>query len=128
MNPLMKRFLVRSIILTLCYFVVGWIIYEWVIPYDYEEVFPVILIFFFLTTSIIHNYMVRISDIAAAKFTARFMATISIKMFVYMIIGIIYVAIRTEHAKFFLINYFIIYLGFTTLEVSELLRIVKMKK
>ncbi|HKJ44162.1 MAG TPA: hypothetical protein VKA27_18840 [Sunxiuqinia sp.] len=128
MNAFMKRFLTRAIILTLSYFLVGLVIYEWVIPYRYEEVFPVLLIFFFLTTSIIHHYMLKISDISVPKFTARFMAMISLKMFFYLIIAIIYVLIRTEHAKFFLINFFVVYIGYTALEVSEIVRIVKMKK
>jgi hypothetical protein len=128
MNPFMTRFLIRSIILTLVFSSIGWILYTQVIPGEYQKVFPFILLFFFLATNIIHFYMLQIADKDIPKFTVRFMAMSSIKMLSYLIIGIVYVLIFTEQAKFFLLNYLIIYIGFTTLEVTEISRIVKLKK
>jgi hypothetical protein len=72
--------------------------------------------------------MLKIAEKAMPKFTARFMAMSSIKMLLYLIIAIIYAVIRTDQAKFFLINYLIIYIGYTTLEVTEISRIVKLRK
>lgn len=127
MNAFIKRFLFRSTILTIGFLLIGWIIYTRVIPYDYGKIFPFILLFFFLTTNIVHVYMLKIADKAMSKFTVRFMAMSFLKMLAYLIIGIIYVLTCTDQAKFFLINYLIIYFGFTVLEVLEISRIVKLK-
>ena len=127
MNAIMKRFLIRSTTLALVFALVGWILYTKVIPSDYQSVFPFILAFFYLATNIIHSYMLKIAEKAMPKFTVRFMAMSSIKMLSYLIIAIVYVLICTDQAKFFLINYLIIYIGFTTLEVIEISRIVKLK-
>ena len=128
MNELMKRFLIRSTILALVFFIMGWILYTYVIPQHYQNIFPFILIFFLLTTNLVHAYLLRVAEKYTPKFTIRFMATSSLKMLFYLTIAITYAFVFRDQAKFFLINYLAIYMGFTIMEVAEISRIVKVKK
>lgn len=127
MNDLMKRFLIRSVILTVGIFILGWILYTQVIPQHYQQVFPFILLFFFLTTNLVHAYLLKIAGKDIPKFTTRFMAMSSLKMLFYLLVAIVYVLSSKEQAKLFLINYLAAYIGFTILEVAEISRVVKLK-
>jgi hypothetical protein len=121
----MKRFLVRSTLLTLLFFFIGLILYTQVIPQYYQHIYPVALIFFFLATNLVHAYLLRIAGKDMAKFTTRYMALSFLKMLFYLIIAIVFIYINKDQTKSFLINYLSVYVGFTVLEVAEISRVVK---
>lgn len=127
MNALMKRFLIRSTLLAIVFFLIGWIIYSQAVPQYQLDIFPFILIFFFLTTNLVHAYLLRIAGKDIAKFSTRYMATSMLKMLFYLLVAVAYMMIGQEQLKLFLINYLIMYAGFTILEVAEISRVVKMK-
>lgn len=127
MNALMKRFLIRSALLAIAFFVIGWIVYSQILPQYKMDIFPFILIFFFLATNLVHAYLLRIAGKDIAKFSTRYMATSMLKMFFYLLVAIAYIMISQEQLKLFLINFLIMYAGFTILEVAEISRVVKIK-
>lgn len=127
MNKLMKQFIIRSIILSIAYLIVGGILYFQFIPQYYQNILPFILAFFFLTTNLIHAYSLRIAKKRIAKFSSQFIALSSLKMLFYLIVAVIFIVVNKEQAKLFLINYLATYVGFTILEIAEISRIVKLK-
>jgi len=128
MNTLMKRFLVRSLVLALAFFVAGLILYTTVIPQYYLNILPAVLIFFFLTTNLVHAYLLRIAGKDMPKFTSHYMASGFLKMMFYLAVAIGFAIVSRGQVKPFLINYLAVYVGFTILEVAEISRVVKMKK
>lgn len=127
MNALMKRFLSRSVILIATLLVLGWILYTQIIPQHLFKPWPFILIFFFVTTNLVHFYLLRIAESNMPKFTARYMVLSTMKLLFYLLAAIIFFIAEKEQAKLFLINYLIAYACFTILEVAEISHVVKLK-
>ena len=127
MNPLMKRFVVRSSVLTALLFITGYSVYRWVIPELYSHCILYILIFFFLVTNILHYLLLGIKDRNIRKFPTYFMGINFVKMLVYLAFAGVVIILHKPHARIFLINFLIIYITFSALEVSEISRIMKRK-
>tara|TARA_R110002050_G_scaffold78420_1_gene167445 strand:- start:7973 stop:8359 length:387 start_codon:yes stop_codon:yes gene_type:complete len=127
MNALIKRFLSRSVILFATLLVLGWVLYTQIIPQHLFEPWPFILIFFFVTTNLVHFYLLRIAESNMPKFTARYMVLSTMKLLFYLLVAIVFFMAKSEQAKLFLINYLIGYVCFTILEVAEISYVVKLK-
>lgn len=127
MNALIKRFLSRSVMLFATLLVLGWVLYTQVIPQHLFEPWPFILIFFFVTTNLVHFYLLRIAESNMPKFTARYMVLSTMKLLFYLLVAIVFFMAKSEQAKLFLINYLIGYVCFTILEVAEISYVVKLK-
>ncbi len=127
MNALIKRFLSRSVMLFATLLVLGWVLYTQIIPQHLFEPWPFILIFFFVTTNLVHFYLLRIAESNMPKFTARYMVLSTMKLLFYLLVAIVFFMAKSEQAKLFLINYLIGYVCFTILEVAEISYVVKLK-
>jgi len=127
MNALMKRFLIRSVLLLAVLTLIAWIIYNQIIPQHHFHPWPFILIFFFVTTNLVHLYLLRIAGSNMPKFTARYMVLSTIKLLFYLLVAIGFFMGSRDQAKLFLINYLIAYVCFTILEVAEISYVVKLK-
>lgn len=127
MNKLMKRFLIRSVILTFVFLILGGLLYVLLVPQYYQNIFLPILFFFLLTTNLVHLYLLRIAENDLPKFTNRFMMISTLKMLFYLMVAIIYILANRDQAKLFIINYLLAYVGFTILEIAEISRVVKLK-
>ncbi len=127
MNALIKRFLSRSVILLATLLALGWILYTQLIPQHLFEPWPFILIFFFVTTNLVHFYLLRIAESNMPKFTSRYMVLSTMKLLFYLLAAMVFFLAKSEHAKIFLINYLIAYVCFTILEVAEISHVVKLK-
>ena len=106
---------------------IGYVLYTEVIPEHYQIALPVALFFFYIVTNIVHVYLLGIADKNMSKFTARFMGSSFLKMFAYLIFGIVFALLNREMAKVFLANFLVMYLCFSVLEVYEITRVVKRK-
>ncbi|MCW0481643.1 hypothetical protein [Gaoshiqia sediminis] len=127
MNPLMRRFLFQTSLLTFAFFVLGYLFYFLLFPNWYIRFLPIALIFLFLVTNLVHYYLLRIAGKSMAKFTARFMGMSFIKMFIYLVFAISFAFFHRDQAKVFLINFLVIYFAFSIVEVCEIARVVKQK-
>ncbi|MGQ7869043.1 hypothetical protein [Sunxiuqinia sp. sy24] len=128
MNILLKRFLYRTIILTLVLFLMGWALYSQVIPQYNMPGWPFILLFFFLTTNLVHFYLLRIAEKDIAKFSTHFMVLSTLKMLFYLFVALGFFLASRDQAKLFLINYLVAYVAYTAMEVAEISHVVKLKK
>ncbi|KOH44140.1 hypothetical protein NC99_31330 [Sunxiuqinia dokdonensis] len=126
MNALMKRFILRSVLLTLSLAFTAWILYNQIIPQHHFKLWPFILIFFFATTNLVHFYLLRIAGSNMPKFTSSYMVLSTGKMLFYLLVAIVFFMAERELAKLFLVNYLIAYVCFTILEVAEISRVVKL--
>jgi hypothetical protein len=76
-------------------------------------------------TNLVHAYLIKIAGKLSAKFTAQYMATNFIKMFLYLAGAIVYVIFNKDNAKPFFVNFLLLYFVYTGFEVYEYLKIVK---
>ncbi|WP_167604619.1 hypothetical protein [Maribellus sediminis] len=124
----MKSFIAKLTLLTLAIVLVGWLVFAMFLPEYYLPVFPFLLAFFYLVTIGIHAYQLNVAKKDIGKFARSNMLTTFIKLMMYSIIAVVYIAIDRENAVAFVIVLMALYLIFTFFEVSSLTRITKSKK
>lgn len=123
----MKAFLIKSTILTIFLIGVGAILYSTALKEYYLPVLPAFLAFFFVATNLVHAYLLKIAVKSGTKFTSQYMAISFLKMFFYLAVAIFFVAFNREVAKPFLLNFLLLYMAYTVLEVFEFSKIVRQK-
>ncbi|WP_167616551.1 hypothetical protein [Maribellus sediminis] len=124
----MKSFIAKLTVITLAIVLVGWLVFAMFVPEYYLPVFPFLLAFFYLVTIGIHAYQLNVAKKDIGKFARSNMLTTFIKLMMYSIIAVVYIAIDRENAVAFVIVLMALYLIFTFFEVSSLTRITKSKK
>jgi len=120
-----KRFILKSTILTTIVFVVGICLYSTVLCPFFIPILWFVVPFFYVITNIVHLYLVKIASKSSSKFTSQYTAINFLKMFFYLAIAIAYVIIDKEHAKIFIANYIQLYIVYTIFEVIEFTKVVK---
>jgi hypothetical protein len=123
----MKAFLIKSTILSFIIFLIGTILYSTLLSPYYLSVLPFIVLFFFVVTNLVHAYLLKISVKSGAKFTSQYMAVSFIKMFFYLAVAIVFVLFNKEVAKPFLLNFLLLYILYTFIEVYEFSKLVRQR-
>ena len=121
----MKQFLIKSTILTIVIFLVGTALYTTVLKAYFFSMLPFVVLFFYLSTNLVHAYFLTIADKSNSRFTSKYMAVNYIKMFFYLLIAIVFVVLNKEIAKVFVANFLILYIIYTIFEVNEFLKKIK---
>jgi hypothetical protein len=81
-----------------------------------------VLILFFLLTAVVHYVLLRISTLNPRKFVGYFMLATFLKLFVYLIVMVVYAfTINREEVMPFVLGFFILYIIYTVFEVVSLL-------
>ncbi len=121
----MKKFLIKSTILTVIVFVLGTILYSTILKPFFLVIIPFEVLFFYFITNLVHAYLLKLSGKSSSRFTSKYMAASFLKMFFYLTVAIVFVIFNKEIAKPFLVNYLLLYVVYTIFEVNELSRVVK---
>lgn len=124
----MKQFLIKSTILTVILFSIGAILYATVLKEFFIPVIPLIVVFFYIITNLVHAYLLRSAGKSNSGFAARNMAVSFLKMFFYLVVAIVFVILNRENAKVFIANFLVFYIIYTVFEVSEFLKKIKQTK
>jgi len=124
----MKQFLIKSTVLTIIVFVLGALLYFTVLQPFYIPVLPWTVLFFYLVTNLVHQYLLKVAVTSGSRFTSHYMAVSFLKMFFYLAMAILYVIFDRENVKPFFANFLLLYIIYTIFEVSEFLKFVKQKK
>ncbi|MEI8113045.1 MAG: hypothetical protein WCI54_05420 [Bacteroidia bacterium] len=124
----MKQFLIKSTILTIIVLVLGGILYFTVLQPYYIAALPWTVLFFYLVTILVHQYLLKVAVKSGSRFTSYYMAVSFLKMFFYLAVAIVYVIFDRENVKPFFANFLLLYIIYTTFEVSEFLKFVNQKK
>jgi len=124
----MKQFLIKSTVLTIIGFVLGALLYFTVLQPFYIPVLPWTVLFFYLVTNLVHQYLLKVAVTSGSRFTSHYMAVSFLKMFFYLAMAILYVIFDRENVKPFFANFLLLYIIYTIFEVSEFLKFVKQKK
>jgi hypothetical protein len=121
----MKQFIIIILLISTALALVGWFVFSQFIPQYYLPVFPFLLLFFAVSSVIIHAYQHRLAKNDSGKFIRSTMLVTFFKLFLYSAFAIAYIAVDTQNAKIFVIVLVLLYLVFTTFEVTSSLRITK---
>lgn len=121
----MKSFIAKITALTLAIALIGWLVFSLFLPEYYLPVFPYLLGFFYLVTIGIHAYQLSVAKKDIGKFARSNMITTFIKLMMYSILAVVYIALDRENAVAFVVVLMTLYLVYTFFEVSSLTRISK---
>lgn len=117
---------IRSLVITTVIIVIIGVIFYSLMPDEYYTVtFPYLLAFFVLASVMVYNFMLKAMAKRPARFVNIFMLTTMIKLFVYMGVMITYALLNREEARPFIVTFFILYMIYTIVEVSFLLKVNK---
>ena len=123
----MRKFITKIILIALALSLIGWVVFTFIIPQFYLPVLPYMLLFFLLITTIVHAWQLKMAKKDIAKFTRSNMLITFLKLVVYSVFAVIYIAIDRENALVFVICLMIIYLVLSFIEVSDLTQLSKNK-
>ncbi len=113
---------------TLIIFGVGALLFLTVFRQYFLVILPVILLFYYASTLILHKYMLRISQNDISRFSFKFMLLSLIKMFIYIIFGVLYIIFDEENAVIFLIVYLVLYVVYAVYEVRSVMNLINESK
>ncbi len=123
----MKHFIVKILVVSIVMALIGWLVFTLYLPGLYLPVLPYMLLFFLIITILVHAWQFRISKKDFGKFARTNMMATFLKLVIYSIFAIVYIANDRENAMVFVVCLAMIYLIFSFLEVSELSKISRKK-
>ncbi len=121
----MKQFVLKLTVLTLGLALIGWLVFSLFLPQYYLPVLPFLLLFFFTVTLTIHAYQLNLLKKKPAKFTTSNMLVTFLKLVLYSVVAIAYIAFNPANALVFVICLMLLYLIFTFVEVVEISKLVR---
>jgi hypothetical protein len=121
MNPVAFRFLKKLIVTTLSLAVILIISFSFIFRSYYIPVLPFLLIFVFGFTFLSFSFLVKVGDKDFGKFIRTLMVITVIRLFVYVLITVLYAAFIKAGLFCFVIVLALFYLVFASLEVYELI-------
>jgi hypothetical protein len=128
MDKNFKKFLKGLTIFTLLILGLGIALFFTFLKMNFLKIFPVVLLFYYLSTLILHNYMLRITRTDVSRFSFKFMLLSFLKMFIYIVFGVIYIIFDEENAVNFLIIYLILYVAYAVYEVRSVMKLINESK
>lgn len=117
------RFVKSVVITTVIMVIIGMIFYSLAPAEYYSPAFPFLLAFFMLASIVVYYFMLKSIEKRPARFVNTFMLTTMAKLFIYLGAMITYALLNREEAMSFIVTFFIMYIVYTIVEVSALLRV-----
>lgn len=114
----LKSFFVFCMILSLPVFYISFFVQNPLI----SPLIPAQFIFFILTTGILHYLLLKGLEKKPQMFVTYFMGLTGLKMFLYLIIIVIYFFIYKSQAMSFIVSFLAFYILFTIFEVVSLVK------
>jgi hypothetical protein len=121
MKPVVFRFLKKLIIATLSLAIIMTIAFTFVLRSYYIPALPLLLVFIFGFTFLSFLFLARVDNNNFGKFIRTLMVITVIRLFVYILITVLYAAFIKDGLFSFVIALGLFYLIFASLEVSELI-------
>lgn len=117
-----KKIFIRIFLFSCVILIIAYSLFFTLLKPFYLQVFPFLILFFIISTLSIHAILLKTGSGRPARFSAFFMGSITLKLFLYSIFMIIYILADKENAVVFLITFFILYLFYTVFETYTLLK------
>lgn len=123
MNPLLKIFLAKLVLVTFFTGIAGFLVFYFALPGYFKSYYLLILAFFFVVTAAIHVWQLRLLKSNLAKFSRANMLITFLKLFIYTVLAIACFFADKENAVASFIVIFSLYVVFSVVEVTSLMNI-----
>jgi hypothetical protein len=102
------------------------LILHFVVPADIiHATLPLLFLLFITVTVLVHYLLLRSTNYSGSKFVSFFMAATFLKLFLYLIIIILYAFLIKKDVVSFILSFFILYMLYTSFEVVMILKQTK---
>lgn len=125
MSDVAGKFLVKILIFILIISLIASALFATILKMFYLCAFPYLVLLIAIVTTIGHLWVVKASDQNTMKFTTTFMASVTLKLMIYLFFMLIYLLIDRSEAITFVITFMILYILFTIFEVVQVLDFIK---
>jgi hypothetical protein len=125
MTATSRQFIVKILIFTLLIYALTTALFYTVFKMWYFAAYPYLLLLIALITTIGHLLIVKASGSNIRKFTTAFMASVTLKLIVYLSFMLVYLLIDRSHVIPFVCTFIAFYILFTVFEVVQVLAIIK---
>lgn len=122
------KFLKGLSIFTLFILSIGIVLFLSIFKIYFLIIFPFVLIFYYFSTLLLHRYMLNLTRTDVSRFSFKFMMLSFLKMFVYIVFGVLYIVFDEENAVNFLIVYLILYVTYAVFEVKSIMKLINESK
>lgn len=123
-----SRFIKGLTSYTLIILGIGLLLFLTVLKSYFLPILPFVLLFYYVSTLVLHKFMLQISQKDISKFSFKFMILSLIKMFIYIIFGVLYIIFDEENAVIFLVVYLILYVAYAVYEVRSVMSLINESK
>lgn len=117
-----KKFNQLALVITAFSYLIIAIVFNFIFPEKFHWSLLISPAFIAGITVLMHRKLMLSSDVRAQKFTNMFMGMNGLKLMAFLIYILIYVLVMSEYAIAFLAIFFPLYIVFTSLEISQLLK------
>jgi len=104
---------------------IGYFLFRGPLKDFFRPVIPIVFLTVYVLTTAVHGFLLQTGTEDSQKFVRRFMMTSGAKMFLYLLIMVIYLFFNPEDAIIFLLSFLSFYLVFTVFEVVSILKVLK---
>jgi len=125
MNTGFKKFALQLLVITIFITLAGFLLLKYAIPEFFFSGFLFMPLVLYLITLGVHRYLLVSSQEENHRFTYKFMGATGVKMFIYLVLIVIYLLTDREHAVPFLICFLILYVLYSVFEVLSVLKYLK---
>jgi hypothetical protein len=128
LNTDARQFLIKIAIFTAIIAALSVLVFTAVLPAYYPAGFPLAIMFVATITAAMHLRLMKISFQNMRRFSTHFMASVSIKLFSYLIFLLVYLLLNRSEVIPFALTFLFLYICYTAFEVTELLKFLKKQK
>ncbi len=121
MIKLIRNFIIKIIFLTVILGIISGAVFRFLLPDEYFDTFPFLLILFPLVSSVIHIQLLKASEKSLARFNIVFMLSFILKLLIYLAISATIISLEQDHKSAFVITILLFYLVYTVFDVKKIL-------
>ena len=125
MSDAFRKFVHKICLFTAAISIISVILFSTVLKMVYLTVFPFQLLLIAVVTTLGHFWVIRSADQNPMKFTTAFMASVTLKLLVYLFFMLIYLLIDHSEVISFILTFIALYIAFTIFEVIQVLKFIK---
>ena len=125
MSDAVLKFIVKICLFALTIFAISSVLFYTVLDTIHLAVFPYQLLLIAAVTTIGHLWVIRAADQNTMKFTTAFMASVTLKLLIYLFFMLIYLWIDRSQVIPFVLSFMILYILFAIFEVTQILNFIK---
>jgi len=125
MTTVSRQFLIKIVILSTIILLISIALFSTVLKTWSTTAYPLQILLIAIVTSIGHLWIVKAVNQNARRFTTAFMASVTLKLMVYLTFLLVYLLIDHSCVIPFVLTFIAYYIVFTIFEVVQVLNIIK---